>query len=192
MKLALRSLGLMEGDIPTNELAALVDAYDTPNFDGLLLERLKATYPYLFALDLTTATPTMFADAFNKATGAKEDVSRKGRTFFLHAAKKVGIPLGTRILAGSATPRPPSNGGIRRKPKPRDAKPPEGNGSGAGGASQAGREQISDKALEYKLVDLMKEDGIEDAERSAIWTLIQYLTAKAKASAVEKKTATDQ
>jgi hypothetical protein len=68
----------------------------------------------VFALDLMTATPTMFAEAF-KVTGAKEDVSRKCRTFFLHAAKRAGVPLGTRILTGSV-PRSPSNG-LRRKAK---------------------------------------------------------------------------
>lgn len=39
---------------------------------------------------------------------------------------------------------------------------------------------LSDKALEYKLVDLMKDDDIQDEERTAIWTLVQYLTRRAK------------
>lgn len=51
--------------------------------------------------------------------------------------------------------------------------------------------QITDTALEYKLVDLMREDGIESDERDAIWTLLQYLTAKAKKAAPDKKTAVD-
>ncbi len=74
----------MEGDKPTDQMQALVDAYETPGFEAALLDRLKATYPYVFSLDLMTATPTMLADAF-KVTGAKEDVLRKCRTFFLHA-----------------------------------------------------------------------------------------------------------
>lgn len=114
MKMALRSLSLMEADKPTARLRALVDALETPGFDDLMLELMRETYPYVFALDLMEATPTMFADAF-KVTGAKEDVLRKCRTFFLHAAKKVGLPLGQRLLTGSI-PRTPSNGG-KRKPK---------------------------------------------------------------------------
>jgi hypothetical protein len=172
MKLALRSLGLMEGDTPTPHMAKLVNAIDTPEFEPVLLERLQATYPYVFKLDLTTATPTMLADSF-KVTGAQQDVLRKCRTFFLHAAKRAGVPLGNRLLTGSV-PRTPSNG-PRRKKKPL-AEP--------AGAIQtpppSANEAISDKALEYKLVDLMKEDGVETAEREAIWVLIQYLTAKAK------------
>lgn len=114
LKMALRSLGLIEGDKPTPKLKALVDAHETPAFEPMLFDLLKAVYPYVFELDLMTATPTMFADAF-KATGAKEDVSRKCRTFFLHAAKRAGVPLGQRILTGSV-PRSPASG-AKRKPK---------------------------------------------------------------------------
>jgi hypothetical protein len=121
LKMAVRSLGLMEGAKPTPFLQNLVSAYETPNFEPLLLELLKANYPYVFALDLMTATPQMFADAF-KATGAKDDVARKCRTFFLHAAKRAGVPLGQRILTGSV-PRGPSNGTTRKKAKATKATP---------------------------------------------------------------------
>jgi len=46
-------------------------------------------------------------------------------------------------------------------------------------------ETISDKALEYKLVDLLKDEAIGDTERSAVWTLVQYLTARSRA--IQKK-----
>jgi hypothetical protein len=114
MKLALKSLGLMEGDTPTPKLAHLVDAFDTDDFKPQLSQLLHATYPYVFDLDLMTATPAMFAEAF-KVTGAKEDVLRKCRTFFLHAAKFVNVPLGQRLLTGSV-PRSPSTG-VRKKPR---------------------------------------------------------------------------
>lgn len=183
LKMAVRSLGLMEGDKPTPRLKALVDAHETPAFEPLLLEILKETYPYVFALDLLNATPTMFADAF-KATGAKEDVSRKCRSFFLHAAKRAGVPLGNRILTGSV-PRAPSNGTAKKKPKAAKAVDPALEAGGVA-AAQTKQDQISDIALEYKLVDLMKEDGVGDAERGAIWTLIQYLTSKAKNTATSR------
>jgi len=175
LKMAIRALGLVDGAKPTTALELIVDAYETPQFEPLLLEILKATYPYVFELDLMTATPTMFADAF-KVTGAKEDVSRKCRTFFLHAAKRAGVPLGQRILTGSAT-RSTSSGTVRRKPK---AKPNADAATEPPTGIKKPEPHISDKALEYKLVDLMKEDDVGDAERGAIWTLIQYLTKKSK------------
>lgn len=114
MKMALRSLSLMEGDKPTDRLRSLVSAFETPEFEKQMLVLMHETYPYVFALDLMEATPTMFADAF-KVTGAKEDVSRKCRTFFLHAAKRVGVPLGQRLQTGTVPRSSPS--GIKRKPK---------------------------------------------------------------------------
>ncbi len=164
MKLALRSLGLMEGDKPTDHMQVLVDAYETPEFEAALRERLKATYPYVFALDLMTATPTMLADAF-KVTKAREDVLRKCRTFFLHAAKAANVPMGPRIATGSV-PRTPSNG-TRKRPKA--AKVKEVGEEQENGARQekSATDQISDKALEYKLVDLLKEPDLGDDERPA-------------------------
>jgi hypothetical protein len=131
LKVALKSMGLMDENQPTKDLAALVDALETDAFNPMLKTLLERTYPYVFAIDLMTATPTMFADAF-KATGAKEDVSRKCRTFFLHAAKAAGVPLGNRIATGSV-PRAASNGTRKRK-KPATPKDEGGSGSGAGQA----------------------------------------------------------
>lgn len=113
LKVALRTMGLMEDNRPTDDLALLVDAFDTADYEPMLKSIMERTYPYVFALDLMTATPTMLADAF-KVTGAKEDVSRKCRTFFLHAAKKAGVQLGNRILTGSV---PRSTNGAKRRPK---------------------------------------------------------------------------
>ena len=184
LKMAIRALGLVDGAKPTTALEVIVDAYETPHFEGLLLEILKSTYPYVFDLDLMTATPTMFADAF-KVTGAKEDVSRKCRTFFLHAAKRAGVPLGQRILTGTTTRAAPA-AGLRRKPKAKTSS--EGVASETLEVKKVD-ERISDKALEYKLIDLMREDGVGDDERSAIWTLVQYLTLKAKNKAADDKPA---
>jgi len=116
--LALRSLNLVhgKGDMPTDALAILVRTFGTDQFKDELRAVIEQTYPYVMALDLTTATPTMFADAFKDNTIAKEDVLRKCRTFFLYAAKYVEIPLGQRLTAGVA-PRASNGGGARRKSK---------------------------------------------------------------------------
>lgn len=119
LKMGLRSLGMLDGDKPTPRLKAFVDAYDTDAFPVLLLDVLKEVYPYVFVLDLKTATPTMFADSF-KASGAKgEDALRKCRTFFTHAAKQAGVEFGPR-LANASIPR--SSNGPRRKARAPKAK----------------------------------------------------------------------
>lgn len=176
LKMALRSLGLVDNQRPTPRLVEIVDAFETPAFEGQLLGLLKAIYPYVFDLDLMTATPTMFADAF-KVTGAKEDVSRKCRTFFLHAAKRAGVQLGQRILSGSV-PRAANGSVPKRKPKADKLKEDDGTVHEQKNDPGGKPDKITNHALEYHLIDLMRKDGIEQAEREAIWTLVQYLTKR--------------
>lgn len=112
---ALKALSLIDdARIPRPMLKTLVDTLGTEEFKRHFRDVMQATYPYVFELDLMSATPTMFADKFKEATGAKEDMLRKCRTFFLHAAKEVGIPLGPRIDQGTF-PRARSNGPKRTR-----------------------------------------------------------------------------
>jgi hypothetical protein len=122
LKMALRSLGMLDGDKPTPRLKSFVDSYETDEFGPLLLAVLKEVYPYVFALDLSAATPTMLADAFKSEGGVKgEDSLRKCRAFFMNAAKAAGVEFGPR-LANGTVPRSPS--APRRKPRAK-AKEPE-------------------------------------------------------------------
>lgn len=178
---ALRSLGLIDdAKKPTPKLAQLVHAFETPEYAGVLRPIIEETYPYAIYLDLMTATPSMFAEAFKNAIDAKEDVLRKCRTFFLHAAREIGIAVGPRIEKAKF-PRSRANG--TRKPK---ASKPEATMTPTPTPTPATAEQITDKALEYKLIDLMREEGVGQEQREAIWTLVQYLTEKAKKEAAGK------
>lgn len=118
--LALRALDLIDDDrVPTPFLEALVQAHETDAYASELNALLRHAYPYVFDLDLMTATPSMFADAFKNNTSAKEDVLRKCRTFFLNAARDANVPMGTRLEKASF-PRARSNGpkkSRRTKPK---------------------------------------------------------------------------
>lgn len=119
---ALKYLGLISADSkPTLRLKVLVDAYGTDHYAVELRKVLEASYPFVHAINLKTATPTMFADAFKEGTGAKEDVLRKCRTFYLQAAKEAGIEMGPR-LQNMKSVRAPSNG---PKPTKRVARAPK-------------------------------------------------------------------
>ena len=101
--MGLKSLGLLSDDNkPTSHLAHMVQVYGKPEFKADLRDAIAYGYPFLANLDLMTATPGMLADAFKNATGAKEDVLKKCRRFFLQAAQESGMPLGTRILSAGA------------------------------------------------------------------------------------------
>ncbi|TGQ71511.1 hypothetical protein EN829_003815 [Mesorhizobium sp. M00.F.Ca.ET.186.01.1.1] len=183
--MALKSLSLVkESGEPTDWLKELVRTYGTANYGDTLKQILTISYPYLGTIDLATATPSMFADAFRNAVDAKEDVLRKCRTFFLHAAKEAGIEIGQRLDKG-VVPRA-SNGKRRGKAAPKiDARllsvpqlvhtPPP----------------VQGKELEYQLIDLMTEPDIDDNVKQSIWALVQYLTARKmkKAAASQEATA---
>lgn len=122
--MAMKSLGLVsEDNKPTGLGAQVVRAFGTDEFPAVLRPVIEQTYPFLRELDLTEATPSMFAAAFKSGTGAKEDVLRKCRTFYIHAAQYVGIPIGTRILNGTVPRGSGGSGSQKRKPKAATGKP---------------------------------------------------------------------
>jgi hypothetical protein len=122
--MSLRSLGLTDrNNKPHTRMAQLVNAHGTDQFKPLLRAVLKDAYPFLSKMNLTTATPSMFADAF-KVTGAKEDVLRKCRTFYLHAAQFAEVEIGPRLLQAKTT-RPLPSGAPKKRTaaKPKVRKP---------------------------------------------------------------------
>lgn len=115
--MAMKSLGMVtEDNKPTPRGVAAIKAFGTDMFAIELRPLIEQAYPFLRGIDLSEATPSMFATAFKTGTGAKEDVLRKCRTFFIHAAQYVGIPIGPRILSGSV-PRSSTPGAVKRKPR---------------------------------------------------------------------------
>jgi len=136
--MTLKSLGLaFDDNKPHKNLAHLVQFKGQPEFKEVMRGALDYGYPFLKSLDLMTATPGMFADAF-KVTGAKEDVLRKCRRFYLAAALDNGVQLGPRILGAGAGARAPrtANGGAastaqkrpyNKGPKPTRSDPSNNN-----------------------------------------------------------------
>ena len=170
-------------------LKEAVDTYKTDAFSKHLQKVINDSYQFLSSIDLKTATPGMFSDAFRKNFGAKEDVIRKCRTFYIQAAQQAGVSLGSR-LKGSGPVAASTNGAVPRKRIRAKQRPTpqvlerEGDSSQHAGHGQRHQTQ---KALEYQLVDLMSEPDIDDTVKQSIWALVQYLMArKAKA---QKQTA---
>lgn len=194
LMIALRVLGLVDDkSAPTPKMKTLVDAFDTENYSTVLRQLVEETYPYVLGIDLTTATPSMFTKAFSEATGAGEESLRKCRAFFLAAARDAGISIGARIEKAKY-PRP--RNGAPKRPKKLETSMSGGNPSSpAPAAAAVGEVKISEKALEYRLVDLMGEvDGDVDV-MGAIIKVITFLKTKApmpSANQPEPNTATDQ
>lgn len=177
LMIALRVLGLVDDkSAPTAKLVSLVEAYETERYGVVLRHLVEETYPYVLSIDLSTATPSMFTKAFSEATGAGEESLRKCRAFFLAAARDAGINIGARIEKAKY-PRA-RNGAPKRSKKP-DPSSSGGNSPPPPPAASPVEVKISEKALEYRLVDLMGEAAGDADVMGAIIKVITFLKTKA-------------
>ncbi len=176
---ALKSLRLITSDgIPTKELKAFVNASDDDR-KPLMQNILRAGYPTLWdgSIDLAAATAGQFDEHIREEYDVKGSTVDKVASFFIASAKYADLSISAHLAARKPTSSSPSSGRSKRQRK--------ADKESSGSPRTPDADPMSDKALEYKLVDLMKEDGVGDSEREAIWTLIQYLTAKSKNQATD-------
>ena len=176
LMIALRVLGLIDDkSVPTPKLAALVDAFDTESYGTVLRQLVEETYPYVLSIDLTTATPSMFTKAFSEATGAGEESLRKCRAFFLAAARDAGISIGPRIEKAKF---PRARNGAVKRPKKSDPITPAVTPVAVSPPGALPAFKISEKALEYRLVDLMGEAAGDADVMAAIIKVITFLKTR--------------
>ena len=173
---ALRFLGLIEDDgRPTERLKELVNAHGTGHWTATLLERLRQEYTPMFAIDLETATPSHFNEAFRKAFPAADAVVQKCVTFFLYAANDAGVKISGRVLKG----RKPRSLTPRRKPaKPAfahstirefEARPPQ---------PQPVPSRIDGMKPSEILLTHLDPNEMDDGQQAAVWTLLKYFKAR--------------
>jgi hypothetical protein len=174
---ALRFLGLIEDDgSPTGHLKALVKSHATANWSGTLLDLLGREYAPMFAIDLETATPSHFNEAFRKAFPAADAVVQKCVTFFLYAVNDAGVKISSRVLKG----RKPRSLTPRRKPaKPAFALSPIREFEAAPpSAPQAPLPPIEGRKPSEMLLTHLDPNEMDDEQQAAVWALLKYFKAK--------------
>ncbi len=167
---ALRFLGLIDEEgRPTPGLGELVQADAAGRWREALLALIRQEYAPLFAIDLETATPSQFNDAFRRAFPAADAVVQKCVTFFLYAANDAGVKISGRVLKGrkprTATPR-------RRAPPPAGARDPAPLRPQLDGARFEGK-----KPSEILFLHLDPKE-MDEEQQTAIWTLMKYFKAR--------------
>ena len=171
---ALRFLGLIEDDgRPTQRLGELIKVHGDGRWPEKLLELLRQEYAPMFAIDLATATPSHFNEAFRRAFPAADAVVQKCVTFFLYAANDAGVTVSGRVLKGRK-PRPLTP---RRKPaRPVFAHPPRKDPeAGPSPPLPQPTPPVSDsrKPSEILLAHLDPNE-MDDEQQAAVWTLLKY------------------
>lgn len=175
---ALRFLGLIEDDgRPTQRLRELIKAHGAGHWPEKFLELLRQEYAPMFAIDLETATPSHFNQAFRRAFPAADAVVQKCVTFFLYAANDAGVKVSGRVLKGrkprSLTPR-------RKPPRPAFADPPlKEPEAGPQPPLAQPLQPLSDsrKPSEILLAHLDLNE-MDDEQQAAVWTLLKYFKSK--------------
>jgi hypothetical protein len=171
---SLKAMGLMtENNIPTPELRRLVEAHATERWTEEVSDLTCRVFEPICLLDLTTATPSQFAETFRASFSGGDEVQRKGAAFFFNAAKVAGIEVGARILANKR----PNSG--PRKPRAGKKVKPEGRLSATDNQPDPNRERKRDPAkdLAHELVDIL-EPKMTKEQQDAVWTIVLYLKSK--------------
>lgn len=173
---ALKSLKLIdESGAPSKALTDLVNASDEAR-GALLKSIIQKGYPTLFSgeVDLTTMTAGQFDEHFRQEYGISGSTVDKVALFFTAACKAADIPLSAHLL--NRKPIATSSAAKKSvKQRRRDA------------GEDVDEDDVPPpplpptqpaKALEYQLIDLMSEQDIDEAVKTSIWSLVQYLMAR--------------
>jgi len=171
---ALRFLGLIEDHgRPTQRLKELVSAHGAGHWPEKLLELLRQTYAPMFAIELETATPSHFNEAFRKAFPAADAVVQKCVTFFLYAANDGGVQISGRVLKG----RKPRSSTPRRKPARPEFEHPQQIEPGPSEHGPATSPIEGRKPSEILLM-VLDPNEMNDEQQAAVWTLLKYFKSK--------------
>lgn len=174
---ALRFLTLIDSlGHPTNYLQRLINAHGTDAWPSELEKVIRLAYAPLLELNLATASPAQFNDAFRRAYPVEGDTFRKCVTFFLNAAREAEIPISSYIMQNKK-PRVASS--VRRKiakpngslkgtatPPPPDAPPPP---------PPPTPPEVKAKPADQVLLEILDPSSMTTDEQQAVFTLLLYL-----------------
>jgi len=175
---ALKFLKLIEENgTPNSNLSALVDA-DEDQRPAELKQILKSGYPPIFGggFDLSQVSAGQFNELIRDEYEVQASTVDKIAAFLLSACKDAGIEVSTHLQTRKAIAPSTNSKKSRKQRKPDQTKtnndgdatihplPPEG--------------PISEKALEYRLVDLMTEAAGDAEVMASIINVITFLKTK--------------
>lgn len=181
---ALKVLKLIGADgTPTQAFIDLVNA-DEEARKPLLRAAMANAYPSMLdgSFDISKATSGQFDEHLRERYEAKGSTIDKVASFFIAAANYTDVPLSQLVKDRKPSSPSPSSGKSRKQRKqaadPYSSSPPVFTPP----------PPVTEKALEYKLVDLMTEAMDKPDVMQAIITVVTFLKAR---EAEQKKTVVD-
>jgi hypothetical protein len=183
---ALKSLKLIAADgTPNKAFVDLVKADDDER-KILMREALPNAYPTFFdgTFDINRATAGQFDEHLRTRYEAKGSTIDKVASFFIAAANYSDLMLSQLVKDRKPISSSPTSGKSRKQRK--QAQEQRGGG---GTVDPPPQPPVTEKALEYKLVDLMTEAMDKPDVMQAIITVVTFLKAR---EAEQRKAATSQ
>lgn len=181
---SLKFLNLIDEEGTPSEFMIQISSAEDTDRKPLLRSMLQQGYPSLFngGLDLSKVSAGQFDDYLREQFGAQGSTVDKAAAFFIHAAKEADIELSHGLL----TRKPAfSSKSSRKSAKQRKvASAPEVPPITAAPSA----EKISEKALEYRLVDLLKDASGEPEVMQQIMGVIVWLQTRQAIPAHEEDT----
>jgi hypothetical protein len=173
---ALRFLHLIDvHNHPTEWLKGFVNTYGTDVWAEDLKHLLEEAYEPLAKLDLQTASPSQFDEAFSKAYPGAENVLRKCKSFYLAAAAEAKIAVSPYIM---------------KNKKPRSGPTKKRAAKANGGKADAAQinplrdpkhhEQETHKPLSEHVLTILDMKNLTDTEEKAVFTLLKFLRKEGK------------
>lgn len=172
---SLKSLKLIDEDGRPSETFSEFALASDDKRGPLLKDIIEAGYPSLFAdgINLAKATASEFDEHIRKEYDVKGSTVDKIAAFFLAAATQAGIELSPHLIA-----RKPAYSSTSSKKSAKQRKNDDSGADSPPPPPPPPPAQISEKALEYRLVDLMSEAAGSSEVMSAIITVITFLKTK--------------
>ncbi len=174
---ALKFLKLIDDEgIPSSLFTDFVNASEQDRKD-LMAKIIKAGYPSLFngSIDISKATAGQFDSHIRDEFEVNGSTVDKIAAFFLAAAKTAEIKLSTQIAERKPTAASPTSN-KSKKQRSNSSAPPAAINNQSAVAQQT--EKVTEKQLEYRLVDLMS-DAMEDPEvMDAIIKVVKFLKTR--------------
>jgi hypothetical protein len=173
---ALKFLGLTRDDgTPTEVLHALVQKNELDRKEQLR-QIFHESYPDLFSLDLTKATPSQLAEKMSTHYGVTGSTLLKATRFFLNGAVDLGIPL-SKFLA---TAKGSGNGGTRKRIARKQKPAPPGMPAApvvqaAGTATTSKTVRLETSGMTLTLIVPGNYGGLTSSDRRFVFDLMDQL-----------------
>jgi hypothetical protein len=177
---ALRFLHLIDvHNHPTEWLKGFMETYGANGWSEDLRHLLEEVYEPLAKIDLQTASPSQFDEAFSKAYPGAENVIRKCKTFYLAAATEAKIPISPYIMRNK---KPRSGPTKKRAAKAPNGKPEKSQNNAASEQRHPSKHQDRDvhRLLSEHVLTILDMKNLTEAEEAAVFTLLKYLRKEGK------------